>query len=68
VRYYQDWASAGQADDLPAASAAYAQLVAALDAELEDLRLDPIRDAVIQIHDQFGEDWPFGPLPIQPDR
>ena len=67
VRYYQDWFSAGQADDLPAASLAYTQLVAALDAELEDRGLDPIRYAVFHMHDQFGEDWPFGPLPNQPD-
>ncbi|MBU6408706.1 MAG: tetratricopeptide repeat protein, partial [Alphaproteobacteria bacterium] len=63
VALFQAWAQAHNKGRTEDARTAYAQLISALDADLANPALDPIRDAVDQARAQLGEAWAYGDGP-----
>ena len=60
VALFQAWAQAHNEGRAADAMAAYARLIAALDADPANPALDPIRDAVDGARAQLGGDWTYG--------
>jgi hypothetical protein len=63
IALFQAWAQAHNEGRGADAMAAYARLIAALDAQPANAALDPIRDAVDGARAQLGGDWPYGDGP-----
>ena len=68
VRLFRAWGEAMKAEDAEAALAAYAALVARLDADSADASLDPLRNGLHEMREKSGDGWPFGALPVRPPR